>query len=209
MIYRLYFNTKPTEFPIIKIVERAYLIATIEANSVSEVIKMTKNLDKLHWDLNMDLTLVMICPFEAVRESMPGDIIINENGEKYIILENEEFTKYLEETTELINEQSSSNNDLWTISRPLAIQGLLEAYPSDVEYIIKENAPFAISCPGTKVGIISYREEGDVKIIIPHENKLPSAIEHEKQLLNKIGKIWEPSSTMFIIDPVWLEPLKK
>jgi hypothetical protein len=73
-------------------------------------------------------------------------------------------------------------------------------------------APYAISCPGTVVSIISYQETGMIRVVVLAREKTTQAIEHEKHL----GKIhgrekveidkFSQTNVSAVIDPKRLEP---
>ena len=100
----------------------------------------------------------------------------------------------------------------WVNSRPQQVRELIKAYPPGT-YIMKEWAPYAISCPGTKVFIISWGEDGKVGAVVTPENKLPSAIEHEMLkciehgTLENYEKI-KNSPVKVRIDPKYMELLE-
>lgn len=94
----------------------------------------------------------------------------------------------------------------WLETRPESIKKLANKYPPG-DYIIKEGAPYAISCQGTTVSLYSYLESGYVTVVVLAENKLPKAIEHENELCEQYGKNKEQvhaSNVKVQIDPVWL-----
>jgi len=98
----------------------------------------------------------------------------------------------------------------WIVTRPKIIQDLASKYPP-ANYLIKDGAPYDISCPGTKIKLHAYYEDGMVSVVIYPENKLPAAIEHEIRLGKRYNKSPEEmkeiheSETRVIIDPIWLE----
>ena len=97
----------------------------------------------------------------------------------------------------------------WLETRPQIIKDLAEAYPPG-EYRIKENAPYSISCPGTRVFLEGYREDGQVIVVIRAEDKLQDALDSETLLALEHGKFHEiekihGSNVIVRIDPVWLK----
>ncbi len=76
----------------------------------------------------------------------------------------------------------------WVASRPQNLQVLIALYPPG-EYVMNQDAPYGVSCPGTKVYLHSYNENGTIGVIVTPENKLPAAYEHEKYLAEKHGKL--------------------
>lgn len=100
--------------------------------------------------------------------------------------------------------------DEWVSTRPIEIQELSKKYPPG-EYVIKEGAPYTISCPGTKVYLHSYILDGNVTVVVMAKDKLPAAIEHEKILgaqyhktEKQLQKIHE-SNVEIEIDPIWID----
>lgn len=96
----------------------------------------------------------------------------------------------------------------WFDSRPKVVQDLILKYPAEKQYRIKEGAPYELSCPGTIVYIVGYRETGEVSVAVLAENKLPKALEHEKYLCQIHGKNFEEVKNLnvkVVIDPKWLE----
>lgn len=101
----------------------------------------------------------------------------------------------------------------WLKDRPRVIQDLGKKYPIYELYRMKENAPYAISCAGTIVYLYSYIESGNVTVVVMAKDKLPSAIKHEKKLLEKFKHLhtaeeiekWHNRNISVEIDPVWLE----
>ena len=97
----------------------------------------------------------------------------------------------------------------WIKSRPESVQEIISKYPPG-EYLIKEGAPYGVSCPGTKVILHSYGEDRTIGVIVPAENKLPAALEHERKLAiqhNKLSKLAEfhASNVKVFVDPQYLE----
>lgn len=98
----------------------------------------------------------------------------------------------------------------WLSTRPKVIQDLARKYPLG-EYVIKAGAPYGISCPGTKVQMFSYHENGTVSVIVLARDKTPQGISHEKYLSDKFGKNIDESIEADVkvnIDPKWMEPVK-
>lgn len=75
----------------------------------------------------------------------------------------------------------------WLSSRPTVIQDLGRKYPPG-EYKIKEGAPYALTCPGTIVSIISYNENGTIQVRVDSWNMLPQAVEHSNSMLHPQGR---------------------
>jgi len=101
--------------------------------------------------------------------------------------------------------------DQWLLERPEVIQKLAAKYPP-ADYRMKEGAPYGISCPGTKVSLVSYRENGEVSVAVMAEDKLPTGLEHEKKLAAQHGKTHmieqiHAQNVQVYIDPIWLEKI--
>jgi hypothetical protein len=95
----------------------------------------------------------------------------------------------------------------WLKTKPKSIQKLAGKY-HDEKYRIKDGAPYGVSCPGTIVHVYSYSEDGDIGVIVKAENKLPEAIQFEKDLCAKHGKATFHDKDVFVyVNPKWLEPL--
>jgi hypothetical protein len=106
--------------------------------------------------------------------------------------------------------ENKAEFDKWFKSRPPFIQAMIKQYPPDGSYRIRAGAPYAISCPGTPVTILSYNENGDVLVQILAADKLDSAREHEKMLCERYGRPQDfesitASDIKTYIDPIWLE----
>ena len=97
----------------------------------------------------------------------------------------------------------------WLGSRPKIIRDLFNNYPPG-EYIISDEAPYGISCSGTKVELESYFENGEVGIVIQSKNKLPEALQREKDLGIIHGRTYKEireinqSDIKVVIEPKWL-----
>lgn len=100
--------------------------------------------------------------------------------------------------------------DAWFNSRPKVVQDLITKYPFDKSYRIKEGAPYAISCPGTKVHIHSYTEGGKIGVVVMAEEKMAEAKIHEMELCAKFGKDYDEITKQNVkveIDPIYLEEI--
>lgn len=109
----------------------------------------------------------------------------------------------------------------WYETRPPKIQELARKYPFE-NYIIKEGAPYGLSCPGQLVHLYSFNEHllndsVSVRVIVLGSEKIPAAKEHEEILFNELdmklrGRTLEElhaDNIMVNIDPIWLEPTKE
>lgn len=102
----------------------------------------------------------------------------------------------------------------WLKTRPKVIQELGKKYPEG-KYIIKDGAPYSISCAGTIVELVSYNGNGDVGVVVSAEHKKPEALNHEQRLGKKFGHSQEKmneikeSNIKVQINPEWLEPIKQ
>lgn len=100
----------------------------------------------------------------------------------------------------------------WLKDKPEIIKELAHKFPPG-EYRIKENAPYGISCEGTKVFLHSYTEEGEIGVVVMAENKLPAAIKHEIKLGKEFNKTPEEmieihkGNVLVYIEPQWLEKI--
>ncbi len=56
-------------------------------------------------------------------------------------------------------------NEEWLSSLPPTVQIIARSYPTGM-YRIKEGAPYGITCPGSKVELISYNDNGEVSVLI-------------------------------------------
>lgn len=97
----------------------------------------------------------------------------------------------------------------WYDSKPQIIKDLYDRYPPG-HYVIKAGAPYAISCPGTQVTVIGWSENGTIIIMLLAENKMKSALEHERKLCAQHGTDADKANSSNLkinIAPEWLEPL--
>src|SRR6266849_2107992 len=97
----------------------------------------------------------------------------------------------------------------WLATRPEKIQALVRQYPP-ADYRIKPGAPYSISCPGTLVSLVSYRENGTVSVAIEYANLQEAALNHMAERLAKTGRTLADFGTptqRVVIDPVYLEPI--
>lgn len=100
--------------------------------------------------------------------------------------------------------------EAWLATRPEKIQELARKYPPGT-YTIKEDAPYTITNPGSKVLLISYLESGFVGVIIKAEDKTQAAIDHEAMLCERYKKSKEEqeeihkSDITTHVDPQYLE----
>lgn len=106
--------------------------------------------------------------------------------------------------------ESSNEFEDWLKTRPAIIQELGRNYPPG-EYIIKDGAPYGVSCPGTKVHLNAYCEDGTISVIVKAEDKLPQALEHEARLCIKHGNNnaaeIQASNIQVYVDPKWLQKI--
>lgn len=114
---------------------------------------------------------------------------------------------------------SDPENEAWFNTRPKSIQDLIRKLPYET-FIIKDGAPYGISCPGQKVHLYSYVERPEVpnkpliKVIVLASEKIQAAKDHEVYLYKKhniesrgetIEQIHE-KDVIVEVDPVWLDP---
>lgn len=110
----------------------------------------------------------------------------------------------------MTDEERKKEYEKWFNERPKVIQDLILQYPFEKKYKIREGAPYAISCPGTKVSIASYVENGNINVIVMAEDKLPEAIAHEKKLCEEHGTDFEFATKQNVkveINPLYLEQI--
>ena len=102
----------------------------------------------------------------------------------------------------------------WYNTRPQIIKDLVDKYPPGW-YVVKVGAPYGLTVEGTKVWLESYRESGEVGVIVNPEDKLEEGIIHEQMLGLEFNKTDEElyeihkSAVKCHVDPVWLELLVK
>ncbi len=102
--------------------------------------------------------------------------------------------------------------ETWLLTRPPIIQELGRECPPDTEYIMSDDAPYAITCPGTVVSIFSYCEDGTIKVVVDNKDLRPEAIEHIKGILHPQGRSYEEVkgvSPSAYVDPQYLIPHKR
>lgn len=95
----------------------------------------------------------------------------------------------------------------WLATRPESIQKLAKKYPPGI-YKMKDGAPYSISCGGTLVHLESYRESGEIGVVVMSKDKLPACTEHEKQLCKQHGTNFEEAHALNIflhVDPIHVE----
>ena len=110
----------------------------------------------------------------------------------------------------MTDEERKQEYEKWFNERPKVIQDLITQFPFDKQYRIKEGAPYELSCPGTKVSIVSYVENGNINVAVMAEDKLPAAREHEKKLCEQHGKDYETISRQNVkveVNPMYLEQI--
>ena len=104
----------------------------------------------------------------------------------------------------------STEFERWLQPRPRIIQEMARNYPPDVEYVIADDAPYAISCPGTIVSIAAYCEDGTIRVAIGPDDLRPEAIEHINTILHPQGRDYEQmkgTAHSAHVDPQYLLPL--
>ena len=114
-----------------------------------------------------------------------------------------------------MNSERRKEIEKWFETRPPLIQELGKKFPPWGKYIMKEGAPYGVSCPGTHVIVDGYTEDGELIIIVPAENKLPEAIAHEARLCDMHGRTEEEkkyihnSNVQLRVHPDWVEKIEK
>lgn len=94
----------------------------------------------------------------------------------------------------------------WIKTRPEVIQELAKKYPPG-RYIIKEGAPYSITCSGSVVELFSYYEDGNVTVVLYPEDKRPEAIIHEAILGILHNRVTPIAPIRAEVDPKWLLPI--
>lgn len=113
-------------------------------------------------------------------------------------------------------------NKAWFDTRPKSIQDLIKKLPQET-FIIKEGAPYGLSCPGQKVHLYSYVERPKfpdkplMKVVVLGAEKIPAAKEHEAYLYKQhnmkargitLQQVFE-KDVIVEVDPIWLQPLEE
>ena len=93
----------------------------------------------------------------------------------------------------------------WLKTKPAIIQELGKNYPPG-KYIVKDGAPYSITCSGSVVHLFSYRESGEVSIVLYPKDKKPEAILHEAVLELLNNKVTPIGPIRAVVDPKWLLP---
>lgn len=137
-------------------------------------------------------------------------------AEEYRLYEEAMLHKHMNETISLLGDiiyKMMSYKDTfnaWLAEQPQVIQDLAAAYPPGT-YKIKEDAPYAITNPGSKVLLISYTQNGQVGVVIKAEDKSKEALEHEEMLCQRYKKTKEEAEQLKAadvsvhVDPQYLE----
>jgi len=110
-----------------------------------------------------------------------------------------------------MTEEQKQQYDEWFNSRPKVIQDLILKYPHDKQYRMTKDAPYSISCPGTKVSIHSYMENGNIGVVVMAEEKMAEAKLHEMELSAQYGKNYDKITKQNVkveINPIYLEEIK-
>lgn len=97
----------------------------------------------------------------------------------------------------------------WYMARPERIKEMVKLYPYE-KYRMKPDAPYGVICPGTTVYLLSYSEDGYVRVRVRPDDLLPEAVEHILDLCkthNKsIESIFHPQEAF--VNPNFLEPIE-
>lgn len=92
--------------------------------------------------------------------------------------------------------------------RPESIQELIKKYPYLV-YKIKPGAPYTYTCPGSIVHLETWTENGEIKVTLLPEDKLPQTLKHEQALCeihNTDSADMNKRAYTTLVNPKWLEP---
>lgn len=79
-------------------------------------------------------------------------------------------------------EKTKETFNSWLEKSPKAVKAVATKYPPFKSWKMKKDAPYTISCPGTKVLIIGYTEDAKVMVVVTAKSKLPEAVKAEKEL---------------------------
>jgi len=111
-----------------------------------------------------------------------------------------------------MTEQEQKEYDKWFNSMTPVVQKHILEYPAEKAYRIKQGAPYKLSCPGTIVYIVGYRDSGQISVAVLAENKLPEAKRHELDLCLEHGTDYATVSQQNVkvqVDPKWLEQIEE
>jgi hypothetical protein len=109
-----------------------------------------------------------------------------------------------------MTEEQQKQYDEWFNTRPKVVQDLILKYPFDKSYKMKEDAPYSLSCGGTKVSINSYMENGNIGVVVMAEDKMAEAKLHEMELCAQYGRDYDEITKQNVkveINPIYLEQI--
>ena len=115
----------------------------------------------------------------------------------------------------MVTEKLKKEFQEWLDEQPAIVQKVGKEYPVYDQYVMKDGAPYEISCGGTIVTLYSYHENGHVSVVVMAKDKLPQAIAHEKYLGQKHGhspeaiQKFHEGNVLMEIDPRWLHNITK
>lgn len=92
-------------------------------------------------------------------------------------------------------------------SRPEQLKAIIRQYPFDT-YRVKEDAPYALTPPGTIVQVRTYATDNQIRVLVYAKDLLPTALEYIKSVCNNTGVDFEKKRTENVtsfIEPKWLE----
>jgi hypothetical protein len=101
----------------------------------------------------------------------------------------------------------------WFEQQSPELKALIREIPYTT-YKVREGAPYKISCPGTVVILHGFTDDLKPIVVVTAANKLPEALEHEKELFEKHKEIYpgktvedfHKQSVRVAVDKQWLEP---
>lgn len=96
----------------------------------------------------------------------------------------------------------------WYAGEAKRIKEMVRKYPFQI-YWITEDAPYALTCPGSKVYLFSYCKSGEVRVALMPQDFLPATIEHIRIICQENKKDFDKvvkQGLTAVIDPKYLEP---
>lgn len=95
----------------------------------------------------------------------------------------------IEQLAEMRSDDARGARAAWLLTRPETVQSLAARCPPDTFYRVRPGAPYSLSSPGSICSVYSYREDGEVTVIV----------------LRTTAAIDVPVRCQ--VDPQWLEPV--
>lgn len=99
----------------------------------------------------------------------------------------------------------------WYDTRPEAVKELFQKYPFP-RYKMAANAPYTVNTPGTIVEVRSFRENGEVTVVVTPENLQEDAKANIKDILESKSNAAQyeeliSKPVMVAINPIFLEEI--